>query len=280
MPWSIHRRTGNKTVFVDSSIKPLHFDEWYQGIDKVDSQLPKDILEMNGITIDVIESPRARFKTPNEIKPCVMKYIEDGVSEGDRNKAAFIIATEYRRTGKSREETVTILINWNKKNQAGNTSYTKQEILTTVDAAFEGYHNRTYGCNNTYLKRNCLGRDRCLYYHQTRKLNPSKGGGFNKMMFYKLGWQKELNGSQNHMYNSVLPLLEEEKNITPGGWVFTSYYELSYYLGTVDSYVHKILVQLQGKNLIEWERGKRGKDHAPTKIRRVVPIPPKSIDSL
>ena len=75
------------------------------------------------------------------------------------------------------------------------------------------------------------------------------------------------------MYNSVLPLLEEEKNVAPGDWVFTKYDEIALYLGKVDSYVYKILVKLQSKNLIEWEHGKRGTDHSPTKIRRVVPIP-------
>jgi Mn-dependent DtxR family transcriptional regulator len=93
------------------------------------------------------------------------------------------------------------------------------------------------------------------------------------MMFYKLGWPKELSVAESYMYASVIPMLEEEKDIIPGGWVFTTYEEISRYLGKSKPYVTKLLKFLTKRKLIEWKRGKRGKDHSATKIRRIVPIP-------
>ena len=172
-----------------------------------------------------------------------------------------------------REKTTDLILKWNTRNKTIKTPYTEEEILNTVYSAYGRYADRTYGCNNVFLQRKCLGQTNCEYLQKVNALNPSKGSGFNKNIFYKYGWQKILKVAPTYTYLSVLSLLEEEKRRNVGDWIFTSYAEIAHYLGKSVSYVNSILSELEQYKLIAWKHGKRGEKHTPTKIKRIVPIP-------
>lgn len=67
--------------------------------------------------------------------PIKLKEITEGITEGNRNDSMFRLATFYRKAGASKQETFTLLLEQNKKNQP---PLGEREIQTLIESAFRG----------------------------------------------------------------------------------------------------------------------------------------------
>lgn len=82
-----------------------------------------------------------KLKSENSLKnPIDIDTIINGVSEGSRNDSGFALATFYRRQGKTQEETLNLIREWNKKNEK---LMGDKEVNSIVESAYknpEPYH--------------------------------------------------------------------------------------------------------------------------------------------
>jgi hypothetical protein len=204
-----------------------------------------------------------------QIKPCVAKIIEDGLYKGsfpNRNVGGLIIASELRRIGKSVEEVVVRLREWNYKNKP---SLRISQLNSVVKSAFGKEYK--YSCNSEFLKSSCVGVDFCSF-----------GKGFTKFRKYNLnrtfldvGWQLILSNSAKDIYYIALPELERRLGVGAGGVIMANYIRIAYFAGITPKSIKKGLLELKEAGLLarcvigvsrKWER-------KATEIQRVIPIP-------
>lgn len=80
-----------------------------------------------------------------------ISILKEGVPIGKRNESAFKLAYDYRKKGNTPDETLVLLVAWNKNNQ---TPMTEQEIKGCVDSAYS-YEKKSI--NDEFLRYNKKG---------------------------------------------------------------------------------------------------------------------------
>ena len=81
-------------------------------------------------------------KTLSIVPECIKNILENGAEEGTRNITIACLTSFYKEYGKTLDEIIDILVQWNSRNTSP-TPY--RELQTTVKSIF--YSDKTYGCN-------------------------------------------------------------------------------------------------------------------------------------
>lgn len=208
---------------------------------------------------------------PQELKPCVAAMLEQGPPGGecDPNTTGYIIATEFRRLGKSYEDIEELLLSWAQHTSNRGRALGYAEVRKIARSAYYGKHY-TYGCGpggKLYRSGYCLGHEACPYYRQLGQRRKPREDDF-----YDFGWPQRLGASTAGVYRAIVSL--EDSRGAPGGRTLASYRELSRRSGVGISHMREKLERLQSEGLITFKPGKpRGKHGEATEIRRVIPIP-------
>ncbi len=187
---TIHEKTGNFQV-------PITFDELMREMDiaflisfsmeqrfnveSVEFPVPSPLLREKIATIEKAlkqkeEEMRAKQKESKtavkkdlniqkKLRPCILNILSTGSVQGERNTTAFILASDLRRTGFSREEVMEKLLGWNTLN---NPPLPERELTYVLKSAFKNPKPYSYGCNNAVLAKNCPFPDRkiCTFYRE------------------------------------------------------------------------------------------------------------------
>lgn len=79
-----------------------------------------------------------------DLLPCVEDILDTGASKGSRNNTSVALASSILQTGKTPEETIHILEDWNERNDP---PMVDDEVKQTVKSAWSHLNNgKTYGC--------------------------------------------------------------------------------------------------------------------------------------
>ena len=89
-------------------------------------------------------------KTLNIVPECITNILEEGAEEGCRNITIACLASFYKESGKTLEEIIDLIGQWNSKNSKP-TPY--REMCTTIKSIFFG--NKTYGCSTLQTITHC-----------------------------------------------------------------------------------------------------------------------------
>ena len=227
--------------------------------------------------IDALEATKTQADLhdllPQELKPCVALMLEEGPPGGecDPNTTCYIIATEFRRLGKPREEALEELREWAVRTRDRGRELGPREVEKTVVSAYGG-DLRTYGCGPDrplYRSGYCMGHDACPYYKAC-------GGrdDHDELDFYRYGWPEQIGVSAAAMYNAIRAL--EHERGAPRGVTWANYQQLTWRSGCSKGNVRTVLERLAHHSLITVRFGSPrapGKQGQATRIERVLPIP-------
>ena len=84
------------------------------------------------------------------VPPCIQYIIENGALEGQRNISIACLSSFYKNYGKSLDETIDTISDWNSNNSLPTG---EMELKRTVRSIFMG--NKSYGCNTLKLMSVC-----------------------------------------------------------------------------------------------------------------------------
>lgn len=113
------------------------------------TQFQKDIQEY--LTFDKEARKDRRFKSKyNFTPPCIQMILENGAQEGERNITIACLAGFYKNSGKSLDEAIDAIEEWNSKNIKPTGS---NELRKTVRSIFLG--SKTFGCSTLKTITQC-----------------------------------------------------------------------------------------------------------------------------
>lgn len=113
------------------------------------TQFQKDIQEF--FTFDKESRKNQRFKSKyNFTPPCIKAILENGAEEGQRNITIACLAGFYKNSGKSIDETIETIGEWNSKNVKPTGS---NELQKTVRSIFLG--DKLFGCSTLKTITQC-----------------------------------------------------------------------------------------------------------------------------
>lgn len=218
-----------------------------------------------------IKKANTEFKTPDYLKDCISRILEQGFEKGGygRGRVLYIIATDLRRIGKTKEEAKEILIKWNYQNSP---PLEVGEIQRTINSAFGD--NYEFGCNKEpVLIANCHpeGKEFCQYY---KDLIGSKKRIGHDRDFIRYGWCLILQPAERQIYYIALPYLENQRGIKPGFTIYASYRDIHNTCGVTLGSIKTALEGLARHGLIMFKVGKSYYyKHIASEIKRIIPIP-------
>ena len=203
----------------------------------------------------------------NDIRPCIATLVETSLSQGEipnRNEAAVIIASEFRRIGQTYDQATQHLEYWNQNNKP---PLKYNELQKAVRNAYGKEYN--YGCQNPVLKNYCVG-DICPFIKHVK----SKWKKVQNFVFIDYGWQNYLSLVQTLIYYTALPYLEIKRRVGPGGRIFANHKQIAESCGVSNRRIGQQLDTLQTAGLIEYKPGLPLKwKGLASEIKRIIPIP-------
>ena len=224
--------------------------------------------------LEAIKQITKRYTLPDYIKPCVALMLKDNFRKGEgmRDRVAFIIATELRRTGKDDDVAKKVLNQWDQKNHP---PLGFRIIHHKIKSAYKREY--TFGCNSrdaimaAYCEK--VNKDFCRYFKQ---LVQGKKRISNDRDFIKYGWPKILKPVARQIYYMGLPYLEKRRGIKPGDTLFAPHREIADVCGVSlgEGNVGNGLEELKQHGLITYKPGEpyRWRTIA-SEISRIIPIP-------
>lgn len=214
------------------------------------------------------------------IKPCVATLWVNGIERGNRDKVAYILATELRRMDVKYEDADKHLLNWNGNlNEPLKSETIRSKIKSAYRKGADGYFikggYKTYFCEGD-LGRFCIAdKETCLF----RRLNFTKnaistsGRGTGIATFATLGWLKKLNCGEIKAYNGLCEI-EKRKGLKAGQLIFCSQSEIANVSGISKPTVQLALSNLFFEGLIKYKKGEQHIwKHKAGEIQRIIPIP-------
>lgn len=146
-----------RTIFINSSRQTIANNS--SALDKiklVDEKKIDEVIEVNELkrekssyeTSEIVEASR----TSKGTLPCIEKIKAGGLKEGDgRNECGFRLTIFYKEKGMSRDEIVTLILNWNERNV---NKLHKRETDTIIDSVFKGKY-KSFGCDSAIIQQFC-----------------------------------------------------------------------------------------------------------------------------
>lgn len=102
-------------------------------------------------------------KTLNVTPECIQNILENGAEEGYRNITIACLTSFYRESGKTFDEIIDLMTEWNSKNTKPTPT---REMKATVKSIF--YGNKTYGCSTLQTITHCNKSDCKLIKKKTQ----------------------------------------------------------------------------------------------------------------
>ena len=105
-------------------------------------------------------------KTLNIVPQCIQNILENGAEEGYRNITIACLTSFYRESGKTLDETIDLLTQWNSRNTKPTP---EREMKTTIKSIFFG--DKTYGCSTLQTLTTCDKQNCKLLLQKKNKSN-------------------------------------------------------------------------------------------------------------
>lgn len=179
LPLGVHRATGKQCLFLNENGEP-HPDQ-LKLLREVERADVEKLASSFDLQPEAAASPEADTspETPAQLKPCVENLIRDGVREGYRNPAAFLIAAELRRANPRipRETAGGVLSAFRLRCQP---PLPRSEVQQVLRSAFRPDADYQYGCNwggpplSELVEEFCVGQRECIYLDLLK--NMTEGG--------------------------------------------------------------------------------------------------------
>ncbi|MCK4856509.1 MAG: hypothetical protein KAT58_00925 [candidate division Zixibacteria bacterium] len=203
-----------------------------------------------------------------DIRPCVAALTETSLARGgfpNRNEAAVIIASEFKRISLDYDSALKRVEYWNRKNAP---PLKPNEAKKAVANAYGKDYN--YSCRHPVLLAFCVDESVCPFHNQVL----GKKDKYNDLAFIDYGWQKLLSNRQVLIYKVALPHLEMTRKIGRGGLICANHQQIANACGIHRKRIGKDLKALAEVGLIEYEPGQPKKwEGKASEIGRVYPIP-------
>jgi hypothetical protein len=157
LPLGIHKKTGNKTCFLDEYANPINdWEDHLQNILFVTEGFVEVILRDNNIVEDKSESGSANNSEPsqqNRVLPCFEMILTKGVDEGKRDNVGFRLAIYLKYNGLPLQGSLDVMMGWNKRNRPPLPAEDIEKITRSVyDKDYGGF-----GCGESYMNEFCEG---------------------------------------------------------------------------------------------------------------------------
>lgn len=175
LPMGVHRATGNRCLFVDESGEPVeHQLELLRSVHRADADELADGFDLES-EAGTTRRSNADLDTPAQLKPCVENLIREGVSEGYRNQANVLVASDLRRSRPGIPKTTVggVLSAFNLRCEP---PLRRDEVQRVLDSAFRPETPYEYGCNwggpplSELVEEFCVGRENCIYLDLLKNL--------------------------------------------------------------------------------------------------------------
>ena len=228
-------------------------------------------------SLEKVKELNNSYNLPDFIKPCVSLILDTSFSKGDtysRNEYCYLVFTEFRRIGIKKDDAKTKIGIWNSLN---NPPLPESDIRSCLNSAYK--KNFTYGCNNQKLQEFCEmlgGKDSCFYYRKISKKNIK----YSADCYIDYGWQKILTSRECYILFYIIPLIERNRGLSTGSWLYVSCREFAQVSGVNERYFSHnennkhILDKLKAYGLIEYITGKKHIWYkTANRIKRIIPIP-------
>lgn len=170
LPLGTHQETKNLCQFVDSEFKPLN-NQW-EMLDAVEPW-PNDWWQLFMEQHDIEPMPDLRFeRTEFESVglPCITNMLTKGASKGQRDEAAYTLATYFIRHGIPPMTTQAALEEWNTRNEEPLSSET---IEVKINSALRGNYS-FYPCQKERLDSFC--DPNCRFYERKMETRNQRHG--------------------------------------------------------------------------------------------------------
>lgn len=159
-PFGVHKKTGKRCQFVDADFQPLK-DQW-KALEDVEPW-PNDWWKLFMDEQDIEPMTDLRYERgeyENVGLPCITNMLTSGASKGQRDEAAYILATYFIRHGIPPETTQAALEEWNTRNEVPLSSET---IGVKINSAIRGQYSY-YPCQKERLDSFC--DPNCRFYER------------------------------------------------------------------------------------------------------------------
>lgn len=168
IPNSIHEKTGLHKVEITLDELRYTSEEDIRDIAKKERYFsPKKYTfckQANKMYETFIERTVVRLNDFKNIKssgtlkytpPCILKMLEDGAKEGQRNHTIAILASFFKSNGKNLDEALEILERWNTEKNSNPTPVA--ELRKTARSLY--CSNKSYGCSSIKTLEMCMQED-------------------------------------------------------------------------------------------------------------------------
>lgn len=145
----------NLKLNINPIINPVANNQYRQAIKQYEQQVKQQNIKAKGF----------RYKKTLNVTPkCIETILENGAEEGARNVSIACLTSFYKESGKTLDEIIDLLTEWNSKNTKPTPV---REMKSTIKSIF--FSDKTYGCNTLQTITQCDG-DNCQLMKQ-RKTN-------------------------------------------------------------------------------------------------------------
>jgi len=200
-----------------------------------------------------------------DVRPCLARI--GVVSQGIRNKTAYIVATEFRRMGAAEALAWREMLRWNGLCKP---PLPERELRSAFESAWR--LPKVYGCRGALADAWCIGRKKCEWFAASvagrRKCRETD--------LFDYGWPGLLKSAEFRVYLSLVRL-EQAKGVGAGGLVIAGTRDYAWLAGL---HRGRVMAAFEGlerrKLLLVLERGERRSPGLPgmaCQVQRIVPIP-------
>jgi len=210
--------------------------------------------------LEDFERTRGKLRLPTDIKPCIVKLLEDSsVREADN---PFIVACELHRIGRTEKQIESLLMRLDIRD-----SKVRGVIKSIATGRYKGF-----ACPRLEEKGICLykSREECFWYQAIPRESQKP---YRERDFWRFGWPGRLTAPEIVIYLAIREI-EKGKGYPAGSRLYVSYREITRVSGISMGWILKCCQKLRDKGLIKFKAGIqhrwRGKA---SEIKRIIPIP-------
>ena len=210
--------------------------------------------------LEDFERTRGKLRLPADIKPCIVKLLEDpSVREADN---PFIVACELHRIGRTEKQIDSLLTGLGIK-----TSKVRGVIKSIATGRYKGF-----GCPRLEEKGICLykAREDCFWYQAIPRESQKP---YRERDFWRFGWSSNLTTPESMIYLAIKEV-EKRKGYPAGSRLYVSRKELSELTGVSPPWVTKCCEKLGRVGLIRFKKGSQHRWYGRAgEVKRIIPIP-------
>ncbi|MBA7640348.1 hypothetical protein ES703_48013 [subsurface metagenome] len=209
--------------------------------------------------LEDFEKVRGKLRLPADIKPCIIKLLEDpSVREADN---PFIVACELHRVGRTEKQIDSLLTGL---------GISASKIRGVIKSVASGKYE--FGCPRLEEKGICLykAREDCFWYQAIPRESQKP---YRERDFWRFGWPGRLTAPEGMIYLAIKEV-EKRRGLPAGSRLYVSRKELANISGRGHSWVLECCERLKKEGLIEFKRGTQHRWYGrASEIKRIIPIP-------